>query len=280
MQSTEENLLVIDSSYRTQDASGSSTKFEVQYRGAVHFHAAEHVRVKTISVPNLFANVYGSGSEMWYTVNGTLKYYKLPEAGRYTLTQLVAKLNTESVGVDIAFTVQAASAANYNLERVEVIARNVGETIVFPTTDEINDLRGGRARGQPSLLSLLGFGPSSTSYTLPLSTGSVEAAPYPPSLFGPQTVYFKSDKLALGHSIVPSGNIDSIFTFIHLEKPYGSICTRTISDHFSDSIFFPSEVDCNTIDIKLVDEYDQQLALPANSNVQLQLIIGNGTANM
>lgn len=272
MQSGQENILIVDSSFRSNKNTTTPTKFECHYQGAVHFHEAEHVRVKSISVPNMFNNVYGYSSEFYYTHNGTPKSTKV--AGRFNIDQLILYLNSTASGSDIIFSkILDASGRTY----VGMRTKTIGNTVFLPTSDEINAIRNGVKPGAPSLLDVLGFHPSPN--VVALSHDFDTYGLYPVNLIGPKTVYVKSEKLALGHSIVPSGNIDSVFTFIHLDMPFGCVCHRTIHERYSDSLFFPSEVDCNTIDIKLVDEYDMQLELPSNFDIQLQLIIGNSSAD-
>lgn len=271
MNSTDENLLILDAAFRRSNDNETASQFQATYEGAVHFHAAEHVRVKSITVPNLFPNVYGKQAKLFVEVDGSVRIIELAPC-HVNAVQLAAKLSAvEASPLTVAF-----NESNFERAPRFTITSTSATPVRVLTAGEV-DLLDVDRRNVPSMNKILGL----TRGSPPLVAGQSYTAIDPPNLMGVKTVYIKSDRLALGHAIVPTRNIDSVFTYINLDTtPYGNSASRQINDHFSDSLFFPGEVDCNTIDITLVDEYDQVLELPENHNMQLQLIIGNGTKEL
>lgn len=252
----DEKLVHVNSSYKTQ---GTNTNFFISFNNALHLQNAMYVRIKSITVPNMFANVYGTSTTLLYEELGSVKSIIVPE-GNYSATSLADEITA----------VASASIPPLSLSVTFVDGRfnftNGGTNFTLLGVTESKILLGVHR----TLNEIIGSSQNSESPQLSYIT------PYPPALYGPTKIFIVSDRLGLGYSVHSNGSIHSKIASISLAGvPYGNIAHHEISERANNQVYFRDSRQTNTLDIELNDEYDQNVILPPNSHVDIEMIIGH-----
>jgi hypothetical protein len=119
---------------------------------------------------------------------------------------------------------------------------------------------------------VLGIG---TDTTDPVIGAFDYVMPNPPALFGPQRVYFSSDRLSFAKSVDPDSLVQSVFMSVSLVGvPYGSYASHETPDSTLFTFWFRDPKELQTIDIKIYDSFGYLLELPQNAHTDVMLVIG------
>lgn len=253
-----ERLIHINSSYQTQTGS-SNTDFNVNFNNSIHLQNSIYVRLKNISVPNMFFNVYGRATTLLVR-EGAIVHMIDVASGTYTADSLALALTTSAVPLTLDMTV------TYSDNRFNFVFAAPGAALLS-VSESKNFLSAHR-----TLNELVGVGFFNDSFSPVLAYTSQN----PPALFGPTKIFIVSDQLAMGYSVHSNGSLHSKLGSISMASvPYGSIAFFSVSERANNQIYFSDARQANHIDITLIDEYDQNVELPENSHVDLEFILGS-----
>lgn len=252
--SNQEHLVCVNSTYR-DNPSSNPCNFQQHFKGAVYATDVDSVRVHSATIPNMFPNIYGLASVFYFNVNGQDIEVKLPDAVYETAQELadilclglepsLANTCTATVNDDV---VTLTSTTPFTIYGVVELA---GKGIIH------------------SLNHVLGYGLETLTNQTSLS------ATYPVSLNGVRKVYVSSQTLAFGRSVHGDG-VQSHFLSVPMTVPWGYVQHMVVHDVENNHLVFRDHIDCNTIDIQVMDEYGQILSLPVNQHVELQIILGS-----
>lgn len=87
--SDDEKHLSLNTAYRTNRLA-NNCNCSISLNGVIHMQSTEHVRVHSVSVPNMFPNVYGMGAQLYLECGGEEKVYTIP-TGHYTTIDALAQ---------------------------------------------------------------------------------------------------------------------------------------------------------------------------------------------
>lgn len=87
--STDEKQLVLNTSYRSNKNLPNSN-CSLSLNGVMHMQSTEGIRVHSVSIPNMFPNVYGMGTQLYLECDGEEKVYTIP-AGHYATIDALAQ---------------------------------------------------------------------------------------------------------------------------------------------------------------------------------------------
>jgi hypothetical protein len=257
MRAEYEKLIHINSAFKTglSDDNGS---FTVSLNNASYLQDAIYVRVKSVSVANMFDNVYGNARHLFLDQGSGVVQLTIA-AGRYDSTTLAAAIEAATVASPLTATVTTTVVADYFNFACATPTQFLG----------MSTLKGTYGL-QQSMNSIVGFGHADTTFSVN------QTAPYLPALFGPTKVFFSSDQIAFGNSVHSNGHIHSKFASLSLSTTsYGAIAYNEMSDSANNTIWFRDTTNMNAIDVELVDEFDQVLSLPPNAHVDIEIISGH-----
>lgn len=250
------HLLIWNSAFRNNKRD-NNCDCSVSYTNHAWLNNTVGFHVKSVTLTNLFTNVYGYSAKMYLDYLGVVYILVLPDSHIETHGELDALLQP---------LIQAAVGGT-----VTVVTDSDGYMTVtstnaftFLTPLQIYDEYG----APTSLNSLIGFDSAVTGTTTPYTFS------WPVNLTGVRRVRFCSSKLASSHSIHPNKEIGDTITSLSLhDTDYGF--TTTYEYDSSDNAFslFNEPHDCATIDLELFDEYGQLLSLPDNAHVEMEFTV-------
>ena len=250
----DERLVHINSSYKT---SGTNTNFLINYNNALHLQNAKYVRLRCITVPNMFYNIYGNTRFLYVEQSGIIYTIEIP-SGNYTATSLCTALNNATAtppGIDPITVTYADGKFTYTAGTATIVLGYINSTTYSGNARTMN----------------LIMGQNAVNDTADLVTTST----YPPALFGPTKLYIASDRLAFGYSVHANGLLHSKMGSISLAGvPYGSVAFMIVPERANTQVYFRDNRQVNNIDIEILDEYDANVELPPNANIDIELIIG------
>lgn len=251
--SSDEKLVHINSSYKT---SGTNCNFFINFNNAIHLQNAIYSRLKSITVPNLFPNIYGKSNIFLIRSSGVLYQLSIPY-GNYSASDLVNALNN-------AFTDQTLDiVATYSSNRFQLNSPTI--TFSVPSIKSSQEI----LSTQRTLNEIMGASISEET------DSSSWTAVDPPSLFGPAKIFIVSDRMAFGYSVHGNGSIHSKLGSLSLSNvPYGNLAHLEIPERANNQIYFKDHRQLNSLDIQLIDEFDRQVELPSNSHVNIEFIVG------
>lgn len=254
--STHDRLLHISSAHRTNPAA-NACDFSVHLNGAIHLQN-QYITVKSLTVPNMFENVYGIGCVFYWWDAAGVPHKRSVTPGSYTGVGAVLVAFDTQIHPE---TTSGAASSSFDATYTCTLEGGLGWRPMTQSEIWVN------FKQRWSLNHILGV-------------GSWE--PYPPgevshpmtnrvSLGGPTVLFVGSERIAFGKSIRGGGQIGSHFTSASLhDVPWGYVCHHRPRH---DSVYFGAETNLNKIDITISDEYGQTLSLPHNQTVQLELLI-------
>ncbi len=218
-------LLRINSGSRSAN-SASTSDFTVNYPNVQVLAKIVSIVVKHVSFPNVFYNINSSNNEFKYTVNASpVQTITVPE-GEYTLAQLISYI--EGIwGAGIAGTItqdpqtfKLTFASDYSIVLIE-----------------------------SSLLPVLGVPTGGIGEPSPYT------APFTPQLQGVQHVHIASKVLSKGNNFIEANTRQEvpIVAMIPNDVPFGAVKHYETKHEQLDVINYESEVNLQSIDIKLFD---------------------------
>lgn len=224
-------LLRVSSSERSAD-SISSSHFWVSYPNNGTLAKVVSIVVKHVSFPNVFYNINTTNNEFIFSMAGGSNESKIVPEGQYTMSELIAYLNTELNGIGIL-------TQNTTTSKLTITASG------FPF-----DLQ------ESSMLKVLGFKPSS-------GNPSSHIAPNVPQLQGVQQVFIKSRVLSKGTNFIDANKKQeqSIVIMIPNDVPWGSIKHYETTHDELDVINYESQNSLQEVDVQLVDGNGNELNL-------------------
>lgn len=257
--SNNEKTIVVHSAYKA-DPTSNNCNFRVHYNGAVHIQNTEHIRIRSVLVPNMFNNIYGAGTNFYIRVGVTETVITIAE-GRYTsaidLAAAIATGISTATGGTCTPTASSDGIVTFSNTVAFTILGTAEVSSQYNTKVSMNHLVG---------VQVAPLTPNQTVYTMA----------FPVALNGVRTVFVSSDKLGFGQSIHPSGHIGSVLCSVPLHNtPHGFVARFEPADRENYEVWFSDSMDCNSIDIKISDEYGQILSLPGNQHVEVDLVVGS-----
>lgn len=259
MRGDTDRLLVINSAYRSNLADGLG-QFSVHFAGAVHMQNITNVRVKSVTLPNMFPNIYGAGANLYIRFGGAVNLVTLTTGIYETASELIA-----AVCAGVGATTSGVCTGTINADGYITLTNTVAFTIM--SIQSVTAYTGVNI----SLNSQIGA---------PLLSDTIDQTvhvmPAPVSLNGVRKVIINSEKLSFAKSMSANSrnSIGSQLCAVPLTSvSYGFVAywepTHSHTHWFGDSI------DCNSVDISLTDEYNQQLSLPHNQHIEIELVLGS-----
>ena len=259
-----ETTVFVNSAYKA-DHTGSNCNFSVNFRGGINGQNVKHVGLVSAIVPNMFFNVYGKNRFLYVDAGGGNPNVTVEiPAGHYTsagalATAIASALQTTIGGGTFSGTASAAGVITISNATRGVTYSIYGAAYVRKQFGV-----------HTSMNSVMGVGVADTSFALS------HVMPDTVALNGVRRVYVSSDKLAHANTTHSSGFHDSIVAVIPLhDTPYGFTTSHEFNARENNSHVFRDTIDCNTIDIKLLDEHLQVLSLPDNQHFELELILAH-----
>lgn len=258
--SEDEKTIIVHSAYKV-DPLTNNCDFRCHYRGAIHAQDTEHIRVKSVTIPNLFPNVYGDARQLYIAIGAATVVVTVAE-GRYETPAALAAAVAAGIGAATTDTTTPTVSADG-----VVTFTNAATPYTFYSTSEVDTLFGKKV----SMNHILGA--QVAPYT-PNQLAFVMA--HPVALNGVRRVYVSSEKLSFARSAHPSGYTGSLLCSVSLHNtPYGYLANFIPPDRENYESWYSNGLDLNQIDIRVTDEYNQTLSLPENQHVEVELVIGS-----
>lgn len=181
--------------------------------------------------------------------------------GSYTPTQLTTVLNTNPNGLvhtidPVTHKLRVTSVQNFymvNAADGNALGGMLGITTSTPTA---------------------GAGITDTlDTTAPVQFDAWQArAPNAPNLGGEKLVHVALQPIAQGHMVAANGYEYNVLTTVALDTtPYGDYSIQQANDMYTDDTDFPRELTAATVTVQLLDANYDQLYVPTNYHVNVQL---------
>lgn len=268
----DEVTLHVNSAFRN-NPSDNPCKFTINYNNSGNVQEALYFKPRSAMVPNLFDNIYGDLTTL-YIANGPEPGMTLTiPKGVYTFTSLCAAVTAEAKAQNLLDPlyppiVLTPTEVTPGVFRAVLSIDSNTQAVALYGLDFIRKLRN-KTR---SMNEVIGIG---TDTTAPVIGIYDYVMPNPPALYGPQRVYFSSDRLSFAKSIDPDSLVQSVFMSASLVGvPYGSYASHETPDSTLFTFWFRDARDLQTIDIKIYDSFGYPLELPQNAHVDIMLVIG------
>ena len=256
----EEHLVHWNSALRTNVSAGNHD-CQVPFPNHHFLSNTIHARIKSITLTNLFHNIYGNAANLFIDFGGITEISFGPQTIKTTgeLDTLLQASLTSVVGGTITVVTDA--------DNFMTITSTTPFSILTPS--EVYDFNGERL----SMNALIGRSSTSAQTVTPYTFESKV------SLIGVRKVRFSSSNIAGGRSIHAHGNVGNVITSLSLhDVDHGFTKTVEYEDSDNARINFRESRDCAHIDFKLFDEYDQPLTLPENAHVDIEMIFTSITS--
>lgn len=255
----------INSAFRN-NAADNPCRFTVNYNNSGNVQDAVYFKPRSAMVSNLFDNMYGDLLTLYINIfpERTLTVPK----GVYTATTLCAAVTAEAKAQNILDPLFPPIVLTLVGDRIELSTASVSQAVALHGLNQIRQI----VPGKRSMNEVLGVGPDSTDPVIGVFTTLL---PNPPALYGPQRVYFASDRLSFAKSIDPNSTVQSVFMSVSLAGvPYGAYASHETPDSSLFTFWFREPRELQTIDMKVYDSYGYQLELPLNAHADVMLVIG------
>ena len=251
-----ERILCWNSAYK-QDRSANNANCTVHYSTHGSLDNTHGVRCKSVTLTNLFPNVYGMHASLWID-NGGLTEISFEEQDVQSTAALDALLQAAIQAV-VGGTVTVTTTAN-----IMTITSTNPFTILKP--NEVYEQTGNVV----SMNELIGHDPNHTSTTTPYTFN------YKVNLIGPRICRVYSTNICSSNSIHPNVDIgDAIATLSLHDVAHGACKTHHVSEAENNKHLFPDYRNINSIQVRLKDEFEQQLSLPPNAHLELEFIVNS-----
>lgn len=260
-----EQDLHLNSNYKNH-ISANNCNCTVQFKGGVNLQNTEHVRLKAATIPNMFHNIYGSSRSLWYSVDAAPATELVLPSALYASPQdladtlCAALLVAEGALLTCVATVSSSGIITFDY------TWGTGETLRFLSMTESITI----SEAKCTLNTVLGV-----HHQTSVTSTTQQVMEDPIALNGVRKIYIQSSKLHFGRSIRSDGYPGSVMASLDFTGvPYGFTKHELFPDAQNYETWFTDHVDCNAIDIQILDEYGQILSLPYNQHIDLEFIIG------
>ena len=245
----EKNIVI--SSLNRVKRNDTSTNFTVHVSNSSDIHDVNRIIVKSVTVPNLFGNVFPSNNKM---------YIRRP-SGIFEVTIPVGRYDVDT------FTTTLSNALDTQLD-VTLSSMTVDPTtgqITFVFSDTVEILSSSRINAVDSLNRIVG-GDVNVS-----TIGTTVTMPGVIDLSGPTNIHVHSASLAPGTTWNSRGDNMNMLCVVPLTSEYGSIEHYRASDHLLEFVDV-DDADLSNISILLTDARGNQLILPVNADIEIRIM--------
>ncbi len=254
-----EKHVIICAQHRRDSANANNGSFIVNYNNAAFMQSTVGFRVKSVTLANMFPNIYGMSCTLYLRRASGIVAVTIPEA-RLTAAELASaltsKMSTFTDPID-------AKVSSENRFIFACVAPSVEPFTVLGSLD-ISDLKLSR----DPMNGHIGAG------TLTQTMATSILMPFLPGLYGPPIVFIHSERLAMMNSVSSDASPQSTFASVSLaQKPYGELVYNEVAQYENSLVWFSDDRQLNYIDIRVADCFGQTLTLPPNAPVMLEIII-------
>jgi len=267
-------LLDLNSRFAVPDVTLGNGKYTCVVNNANKVNSCIKIMPHRISIPNIFPNIRSNSSLTFFLIANfenrriELKKVDITE-GFYTLTDLLATLNTPDSSLSVALT----DTGKLQL-KLTIPASGGGDP--NSTTQDRVFIEG----ENETLFSLLGFQTQrGTKTTIEMKFFRGEStlewsvvAPNIPNMGGEKLVHVSLRPISQGNLVSSNGYEYDILTTVPLHTTkYGDYAVQSAPDLFTDDTDFPRQLTAASAEVELLDAYYEPLHVPTNYHVNVQL---------
>jgi len=260
----DEHLLLWNSKFKVNRAD-NNCYCSVGYKNHHWLSNTISFRIKSLTFTNLFPNVYG----------GFINLYARNVATPTVLDTLVIPADNYETTAELDTAVAAVLQAAYG-GTVTVLTNAKGYMSISTTGAAFHIMDAWEidqaVKVSCSLNNIIGM----THATSLASASTPYTMLAPVNLAGVRRIRVGSTTAGSSHSVHANGDNGDIIASVSLDgSAYGSVVSREWESSGNVACYFRDSRDCVTVDIHVVDEYDQLLSLPGNSDLDIEFIVSS-----
>lgn len=216
-------------------------------------------RVKSVTIPNLFPNIYGMTRNLYVDAGGP-NVLQIPEGDYQTYAELdavIQPLLEALVGPTVTVVTDSSGYMSVTSTAALKFYSPVEVYDIFNVNHSLNHIVGTSVRFD-----------ATAPFTLPHRV----------NLIGVHKVRLNTSTCAASRSVHPNGDCGDMITSLSFHNtPHGAIHTFEIDSSENNTSYFREARDCSTIHFELYDDFDQKIYLPDNGHLEVEMIVQSRT---